>query len=97
MRHLFLELPDYTAELLNMWLREEDNQILNAVYADWYGTDLYSEQLKRFYHKIKEHCPETVFHGTDVGHGYATTGARYLNDLHTRYWRIPMPISVRWR
>lgn len=84
MRHLFLELPDYTAELLNMWLREEDNQILNAVYADWYGTDLYSEQLKRFYHKIKEHCPETVFHGTDVGHGYATTGARYLNDLHTR-------------
>lgn len=84
MRHLFVELPDYTAELLNIWLREEDNQILNDVYEDWYGTDLYSQQLKRFYHKIKEHCPETVFHGTDVGHEYATTGARYLNDLRTQ-------------
>lgn len=83
MRHLFVELPYYTAEFLNLWMKEKDNQILNEVYADWYGTAAYSEQVKRFYHKIKEHCPETIFHGTDVGHEYATTGARYLNYLRT--------------
>ena len=26
LRHLFLELPFYTAEYLNMWLREKDNR-----------------------------------------------------------------------
>lgn len=83
MRHLFVELPYYTAEFLNIWMKEKDNQILNEVYQDWYGTAAYSEQVKRFYHKIKEHCPETIFHGTDVGHEYATTGARYLNYLRS--------------
>lgn len=81
MRHLFVELPYYAAEFLNVWMQENDNKILNELYKDWYGTAIYSEQVRRFYHKIKEHCPETIFHGTDVGHEYATTGARYLNYL----------------
>ncbi len=81
MRHLFVEMPYYATEFLNIWMQEKDNKILNELYADWQGTAVHSEQVRRFYHKIKEHCPETVFHGTDVGHEYATTGARYLNYL----------------
>ena len=33
LRHLFLELPSYTAEYLNMWLREKDNTILEEVFT----------------------------------------------------------------
>ncbi len=81
MRHLFVELPYYTAEFLNIWMKSPDNEILNALYNDWYGTAIHTEQVKQFYQKIKRQCPETVFHGTDVGHDYATTGARYLTYL----------------
>ena len=38
-------------------------------------------QNKAFYQSIKALCPETVFHGTDVGHQSETTGARYLEYL----------------
>ena len=37
-----------------------------------------------FYRTIKEQCPETVFHGTDVGHQYDSTGARYQDYLEER-------------
>lgn len=81
MRHLFLELPYYTAEFLNAWMQAPNNDILNALYKDWDGTAAHSEPVRLFYHKIKERCPETVFHGTDIGHEYATTGKRYLTYL----------------
>ena len=57
MRHLFIELPLYTAEFLNIWLGEPDNDILNAIYADWEGSDLYRrteeimEQGRHYYRK----------------------------------------------
>ena len=38
MRHLFLELPYYTAEFLNIWMHERDDKILNEIYSDWEGT-----------------------------------------------------------
>ena len=34
-----------------------------------------------FFKTIKKSYPETVFHGTDVGHQFETTGARYLEYL----------------
>ena len=37
--------------------------------------------MKNFLKQIKERYPETVFHGTDVGHTWKSTGARYLAYL----------------
>ncbi len=81
MRHLFVELPYYTAELLNLWMKAEDDTILNEVYRDWEGTVVHTEDTLDFYKAIKEQCPETIFHGTDVGHQYFSTGERYLSYL----------------
>ncbi|MBI9013073.1 MAG: hypothetical protein JEZ08_12645 [Clostridiales bacterium] len=86
MRHLFIELSYFTAEYLNVWMQEEDDEILDSIYNNWKGTQSYSEVVSDFYKTIKEDFPETIFHGTDVGHQYGTTGARFRvylmnNDL----------------
>ena len=81
LRHLFVELPYYTAEYLNLWMQSDDNSILEQLYQDWDGTAIQSESVLKFYEEIKENCPDTIFHGTDVGHQYNTTGARYLEYL----------------
>ena len=74
MRHLFLESPYYSCEFLNIWMQEEGDEILDAVYDDLEGTASYVPATKEFYKKIKEQCPETIFHGTDVGHQFWSTG-----------------------
>lgn len=81
MRHLFIEHSYYAAEFLNLWMQEEDDSMLIKLYSDWEGTAAYTPLTLEFYRKIKEECPETVFHGTDVGHQYESTGPRYLNYL----------------
>ena len=81
MRDLFIEFPFYTAELLNEWMHADSNQILNDIYWDWNGTQAYSTDYLQFLRQIKKDYPETVFHGTDVGHQYKTTGKRYLDAL----------------
>ncbi|HOP93520.1 MAG TPA: hypothetical protein PLP24_09145 [Acetivibrio thermocellus] len=81
MRHLFVELPYYTAEFLNIWMKSDSDEILDELYNDWIGTALYNPYTKEFYKKIKSNCPETIFHGTDVGHQYDTTGQRFLKYL----------------
>lgn len=81
LRHLFVELPYYTAEFLNLHLQSDGEEILDAVYADWDGTASQTPAVKAFYQKLKETCPETRLHGTDVGHQYETTGKRYLEYL----------------
>lgn len=81
MRHLFLETPYYTGEFLNIWMREDNDDILDAIYNDLEGTSSHVPALKDFYQKIKEQCPETIFHGTDVGHQFFSTGERYLEYL----------------
>lgn len=83
MRHLFVELPYYTGEFLNIWMQSDNDDILDAIYDDWVGTDTQNSDVKEFYQKIKRECPETIFHGTDVGHQNATTGMRYLEYLKT--------------
>ncbi len=78
MRHLFVELPYYTAEFLNIWIKSDSNDILDTIYNDWIGTACNKPNVKKFYEKIKSQCPETIFHGTDVGHQYNTTGEKFL-------------------
>ena len=81
MCHLFIEHPYYTAEFLNVWMREDSDDILDAIYNDWAGTQAQVPTVKEFFQKIKYECPETVFHGTDVGHQHRTTGRRFLEYL----------------
>ncbi|WP_040582179.1 hypothetical protein [Sedimentibacter sp. B4] len=81
MRHLFVEYPYYTAEFLNLWMQSDSDDILDELYKDWEGTASHNPNIKEFYKKIKRECPETIFHGTDVGHQYNTTGQRFLKYL----------------
>lgn len=81
MRDLFIELPYYTAEYMNLWMKSDDDDILDSLYQDWAGTAIHSQEVIHFYKQMKKECPETVFHGTDVGHQYDTTGKRFLEYL----------------
>ena len=80
-RVLFVELPYYTAEYLNIWMKENSDAIIDQIFEDIQGTQSGNEYYYEFFHEIKEQCPQTVFYGTDVGHQYDTTGARYLKYL----------------
>jgi len=82
-RDLFVELPYYTAEYMNMWMKDDSDEILDSLYEDWAGTAMHSQKVIDFYKRIKKECPETVFHGTDVGHQYNTTGKRFLEYLES--------------
>ena len=82
MRNLFLEVPNYVAGYLNLWMDEEDDQILEILrdqYKFSQGNKLkhYGKLLRR----IKKECPETVFHGTDIGDFNDTLGQSYLKLL----------------
>lgn len=81
MRHLFIEYPYYTAELLNLWMKSDSDDILDKLYNDWEGSAAHNPYIKEFYKKIKREYPETIFHGTDVGHQYDTAGQRFLKYL----------------
>jgi len=81
MRHLFIELPYYTSEFLNMWMDSDNDDIFDAIYHDWAGSLAQDSVNIDFYKKIKSECPETIFHGTDVGHQNNTTGKRFLDYL----------------
>ena len=59
----------------------EDDGILEQLHRDWEGTLSSGAETLDFYRTVKEQCPETVFHGTDVGHQYDSTGARYRDYL----------------
>ncbi|HWR23553.1 MAG TPA: hypothetical protein VN366_08760 [Feifaniaceae bacterium] len=81
MRHLFVEFPYYTAEFLNIWMQADGDDILEALYNDWDGTAGHTPSMMELFRKIKSECPETIFHGTDVGHQYHSTGGRFLKHL----------------
>ncbi len=80
-RALFVELPYFTAEFLNVWMQEDSDEIIDQIFEDIQGTQSGNEHYYEFFHKIKEQCPQTVLYGTDVGHQYDTTGPRYLEYL----------------
>lgn len=79
LRHLFIEQPYFTAQFLNVWMQAEDDTILEEIYADSEGTMSHVPEKLIFFRNIKENCPETIFHGIDVGHQYFSTGERYLD------------------
>ncbi len=81
-RSLFVELPYYSAEFLNLWMKEDSDELLDAFFADIRGTQSGNQDYYEFFQGIKKSCPETIFYGTDVGHQYNTTGKRYLQYLH---------------
>ena len=81
MRDLFVEFPYFDAQFLNLWMKVDDDELLNLQFQDWQGTQGGTEVMKNFLKQIKERYPETVFHGTDVGHTWKSTGARYLAYL----------------
>lgn len=80
-RHLFIESEYFSAAYLNLWMQADNDDILEMLFKDNVGTNAHSTKVMDFYRAIKERYPETVFHGTDIGHKYATTGARYLRYL----------------
>lgn len=84
MRHLFLEDSYYGAEFLNLWMQSDSDELLEQLRKERIGSFGASSIYKEFYKKIKRECPETIFHGTDVGHQYDTTGERYLNCLEEK-------------
>jgi|GEM_PF-162959 len=81
MRHLFIESSYYSAEFLNVWMQSDKDEILDELFVDLKGTSWENPIYREFFEKVKLECPETVFHGTDVGHQYTTTGKRYLKFL----------------
>ena len=80
-RNLFLEYPYYTTQYLNMWMKEDNNEILDQIFEDLEGTLAGNEFNYQFFLDVKTNCPETVFYGTDVGHQNGSTGLRYLAYL----------------
>ncbi|MCL2015586.1 MAG: hypothetical protein FWG68_04995 [Defluviitaleaceae bacterium] len=81
MRHLFVELPFFVAEFLNIWLHEPDDTILDNIFDNIRGTAMDSVYTRNFLRDIKENFPETIFHGTDIGHAYQTLGVQFLQHL----------------
>lgn len=80
-RDLFLEDGYASAQLLNRWMQAEDDTLLNEHFKAVQGTYGGSEYYQAFYEKIKQNCPETVFHGTDIEHQYRSLGYQYLTYL----------------
>lgn len=84
MRHLFIETPYFTAEYLNLWMKSDDDEIIMQIYDDMEGTAGHNLDFINFFKQIKKEMPETIFHGTDIGHAYNTMGARYLSYLESQ-------------
>jgi len=81
MRHLFIEVAYFTAEFLNIWMQADDDTILYQLYEDWEGAFAHNPHTLVFYRTIKNDFPETIFHGTDVGHQSQSAGRRFLQYL----------------
>ncbi|MCL2169372.1 MAG: hypothetical protein FWB74_05030 [Defluviitaleaceae bacterium] len=83
MRHLFIEKPHFTSSLMNRWMQADDDAILNQLADEWrqQGTMAGSPYVLDFYKTIKRDFPETIFHGTDIGHQTDSTGWRYIQLL----------------
>ena len=85
MRHLFMEAPMFTTEILNMWMQEENDDLLYLVFDPMLEQELRVPRdlgneidiMKR----IKAHTPETVFHGSDIGNMHQTDGQWFLQHL----------------
>lgn len=82
MRNLFLEVPNFVAGYLNLWMVDDDDQILEILrdqykYAQGNKLKYYGTLLRC----IKKECPETVFYGTDLSMSFNSLGKNYLKYL----------------
>ncbi len=84
MRHLFIESSYFDGEILNLWMQDSTDYYLDYLYDGWQGTFSYDPMVRDFYVQIKTNCPETIFHGTDVGHQYERAGQFYLEYLEEK-------------
>ena len=80
-RHLFLEDSYFTAYQLNLWMKEQDDAMFDVYFDSNAGTFAGSPFIREFFMRLKETCPETVFHGFDVGHSYESLGSAVLTYL----------------
>lgn len=80
-RHLFLEVSYFTAQYLNMWMQADSDDYLLFIYDAIEGTQSHVPAFLDFYRSIKTTCPETIFHGTDIGHQYWSIGDAYIEYL----------------
>ena len=53
-RALFVELPYYTAEYLNLWMRDDSDEIIDQIFEDIQGTQSGNEHYYEFFHEIKD-------------------------------------------
>lgn len=82
-RHLFIESSYAEGCFLNEWMKAEDDEILDQIWADTEGTQGCKDNSYNFWKAIKRDYPETIFHATDIGHQYYSIGKRYLEFLET--------------
>ena len=73
MRHVFVECSYFSAEILNIWMKADNDDILINMYGGAASFD--------FECQLKKEFPETVFHGTDVAHEYQSIGPKFLQYL----------------
>lgn len=81
MRHLFYECSYFDGAFLNLWMQDDDDEIIKQLFNDWGITPETHPDYFNFFKSIKNNYPETIFHGVDVGHRYETTAERYLKYL----------------
>ena len=48
MRDLFVEFPYFDAQFLNLWMKADDDELLNLQFQDWQGTQGGTEVMKNF-------------------------------------------------
>jgi hypothetical protein len=78
---MFIESAYFTAEYLNMWMQSYNDDILYELFDDWADTLRHNPYVLEFFKTIKSEFPETIFHGVDIGHGYLSSGRRFLQYL----------------
>ncbi|MDE6575831.1 MAG: hypothetical protein K2L24_00265 [Opitutales bacterium] len=85
-RHLFMEESYATAQFLNLWMQAENDEILNQLEQDreCAHLDSFGPNVIKFFKTIKDSCPQTIFHGTDVAHLFKSTDQRYLDYLEAQ-------------
>ena len=97
-RHLFIEYSPAWAGIYSINISGDEETLdliysyMNAESIEYYGESAneVSEEGRRqlllehvFLQAIKEHCPETIFHGIDVEHDYDDFGPLYLEYLES--------------
>lgn len=86
-KNILIETGHCTGSLLNNYIQNGDEKILNFVIKNTEGTFAYSNESANFYRSLYEYnkkLPEDqhlILYGVDVEHTYNNTGMYYLSTL----------------